>query len=148
MAVNDPNERLEHGAEVPPERRLEQDRSFTGLFKELANEMSTLVRQEVELARVETSEKVSQATSGIGALAVGGAIAFAGLLVLLDSAVYALSQVWQPWVAALVVGGIVAIIGLIALSKGRSNLKARNLKLQRTAESLKRDREMAQRRMS
>lgn len=147
MAVNDPNQRMEQTPEVPPERRLEQDRSFTGLFKELANEMTTLVRQEVELARAETSEKVSQATSGATALAVGGAIAFAGFLFLLLSAVYALAQVWQPWVAALVVGGVVAIIGLIAVGKGRSNLKAQNLKLQRTSESLKRDKDMAQRRM-
>ncbi|KAB7628321.1 phage holin family protein [Alkalilimnicola sp. S0819] len=149
MAIQDfnPEERIPADAAPGAGSRPESERSVTALFRELANEVTTLVRKEVELARVETGEKVSQASQGVGALAAGALIAFAGVLVLLDAAVYALSQVWQPWLSALVVGAVVAVIGLILLSRGRSRLKARNLMPERTTESLKHDKEFVQRRM-
>jgi uncharacterized membrane protein YqjE len=133
---------------VTPLHAEPQDRSFVGLFRDLTRETTTLVQQEVALAKAEVNEKISQVTSGAASLASGGAVAFAGLLFLLLSAVLALNKVWAPWLSALVVGGVVLIIGLIMLGAGRSKLEAGNLALQRTAHSLKRDKDMVKEKLS
>ena len=78
-----------------PERR-----SLIGLFSDLWRETSALFRAEAELAKAELSEKVSQATAGVTSLAIGGLVAFAGLLVLLDAAVY----------------GVTALLSILALA--------------------------------
>ena len=119
------------------------DRSLGTLFVDLMRETTTLVQQEVTLARTEASEKVSQLGNGLAALVIGGLVLFAGLLKLLDAVIYGLGGLMQDdlalWLPALIVGGIVAIIGVIMLQKGRRNLQPRNLAPQRTAESLQRD---------
>jgi hypothetical protein len=59
------------------------DRTLGELFAELAQETTTLVRHEVNLAKVEMSEKASRAGKHVGFLAAGGAVAYAGLLAIL-----------------------------------------------------------------
>ncbi|MEW6613756.1 MAG: phage holin family protein [Pseudomonadota bacterium] len=124
------------------------ERSLASLFKELTGEMSLLVRKEVELAKVETTEKVTQAGAGLASLAVGGAVAFAGFLVLLAALVLGLGQVMALWLAALIVGVVVLGIGFMLLQKGRDNLKAQNLTPRRTVESLRRDKQFAKEQMT
>ncbi|WP_119459378.1 phage holin family protein [Rhodospirillaceae bacterium SYSU D60014] len=123
-----------------------QGRSLGSLFAELTRETSGLVRQEVDLAKTEMSEKASQVGSAVASLAVGGALAFAGFLILLQAAVVALSAVMEPWLASLLVGGGVALIGIVLLLKGRSDLKAQNLAPRRTMESVQEDTELARER--
>ena len=127
--------------------QVHEERSLRDLFKELTREVSTLFRQEVALARSEISEDVSQVGSGISSLAVGGVIAFAGLLILLEAAVIGLAKVVQPWLAALIVGGVVVLIGVLLLLKGRSNLKMKNLMPRRTMESIQQDKKFAKEHM-
>lgn len=124
------------------------ERSLASLFKELTGEMSVLVRKEVELAKVETTEKATQAGAGLASLAVGGAVAFAGFLVLLAALVLGLGQVMALWLAALIVGVVVLGIGFMLLQKGRDNLKAQNLTPRRTVESLRRDKQFAKEQMT
>jgi hypothetical protein len=80
-------------------------------------------------------------------VAAGGAVLFAGFLVLLGAAVGALMVVLPPdtapWLAPLIVGAIVTIAGAIALSSGKRKLAAENLKPTRTLDSLRRDAEVA-----
>jgi ABC-type anion transport system duplicated permease subunit len=123
-----------------------EHRTLRSLFTELANEITTLFRQEIALARADTSDKVSQARSGIVWLVSGGVISFAALIILLMSAVYGLSEVMHPAWSALIVGGVTLLIGLIALGSGRSHLRARNMVPRRTAESIRRDADVATRR--
>jgi hypothetical protein len=122
-----------------------EDRSLGTLLSDLTQETTTLVQQEVALARAEMAEKVSQVGNGLAILVIGGLILFAGLLKLLDAAIYGLGKLLPPeqvpWLAAVIVGGIVALIGLIMLLKGRSALKPKHLAPQRTAASLQRDKE-------
>jgi drug/metabolite transporter (DMT)-like permease len=124
-----------------------EDRSLGTLFSELTQGTTTLVQQEIALAKAEMSEKVSQLGSSLATLIIGGFVLFAGLLKLLDAAIYGIAELLPPdltpWLAALIVGVIVAIIGAVMLQKGRGNLKATNLAPQRTAESLRRDKEFA-----
>lgn len=145
MAVHDIHQ--EPYEREPYARRPNEQPPLRALFAELANEFSTLFRQEVALARAETSEKVAHARTGVVWLAAGGVIAFASLIILLMAAVYGLSEVMHPGWAALIVGGVALLIGLIAMASGRSHLKARNMMPRRTAESLRRDADVATRRM-
>jgi xanthine/uracil permease len=119
------------------------DRSIGMLVSELSQETTTLLQQEIALAKTEMSEKVSQVSTALVRLALGGLVLFAGLLVLLDALVYGLSEIMPPdltpWLPALLVGIVVAIIGAILLQKGRSNLQTSSLMPQRTATSLQRD---------
>jgi hypothetical protein len=123
------------------------DRSLGTLVADLTRESTTLVQQEVALARAEVSEKVSQVGTALASLIIGGLVLFAGLLKLLDAAIYGIGEMFPPdlgpWLAALIVGAIVAIIGMVMLQKGRRNLKPEHLAPQRTVDSLKRDTEFA-----
>ena len=79
-------------------------------------------------------------------IGVGAVMAFAGLFVLLMAAVYALDNFMHPAWAGLIVGAAAVLIGLAITQSGRSNLKARSLLPERTADSLKRDADVATRR--
>lgn len=140
MAVHDIH-RESHG------RGPRDQAPLRALLSELTSDFSNLFRQEVALARAETSEKVAQARTGVVWLAAGGVIAFASLIILLMAAVYGLSEVMHPGWAALIVGGVTLLIGLIAMASGRSHLKAKSMMPRRTVESLRRDADVATRRM-
>jgi hypothetical protein len=130
-----------------PERDAAAGRSLLGLFSDLWRETTTLVHEEAQLAKAEMSEKVRQVTTGAGEIAAGGAILFAGFIVLLFAAVGALDMMMETphavWLAPLIVGLVVMIIGYIALSRGRKNLQAESLAPERTLASLRRDAELA-----
>lgn len=128
--------------ETPPR----EGRSLIALFSDLWRETSTLVHEEAELAKAEISEKVSQVGTGVAAIAIGGAIIFAGFIVLLLAAVNGLAMMLPPdhadWLAPLIVGLAVMVLGFIALAMGRSELKSSNLRPERSMQSLRRDTEL------
>jgi len=98
-----------------------QQRPLGELFAELASETATLVRHEVELAKVETVAKVRTAGATAAQLAVGGAIAAMGALVLLGALVLALGLVMPLWAAALLVGlAVTALGGVLVLRSLRA----------------------------
>ncbi|MDB6012210.1 MAG: hypothetical protein JWL65_4460 [Gammaproteobacteria bacterium] len=133
----------------PPEvvaNREREPESTMGLLRRLMDELSTLLRQEVSLARAEFAESLSAAKTGVASIATGGAVLFAALLVLLETAILALAQVMVPWLAALIVGVIVGIAGYLMLQAGRKKLGPSALKPTRTQESLRRDAEVLGRR--
>lgn len=123
-----------------------QRRSLVGLFSDLWRESATLIRKEAELAKAEISEKVAAVSTGIGSLAVGGAVLFAGFLLVLFAVVAGLGQILPPelapWLAPLIVGAVVLLVGWILLAAGREKLKTENLKPSRIARSVRRDAEL------
>lgn len=98
-----------------------QERSAGELVKQLTEELSTLVRDELKLARVEMSRKGKQAGLGAGLLGGGGLVALYGVGCLIACAVIGLSRVVQTWLAALIAGvALLAVAGVAALvGKGR-----------------------------
>jgi Putative Actinobacterial Holin-X, holin superfamily III len=98
-----------------------QERSTGELVKQMTEQVSTLVRDELKLARVEMTRKGKQAGLGAGMLGGGGLIALYGVGCLIACAIIGLSHVVQPWLAALIVGmALLAIAGVAALiGKGR-----------------------------
>jgi hypothetical protein len=115
------------------------ERSLGELFGELAREVSTLVRQEAQLAKTEMSQKLSRVGKDVGFLAAGGAVLYAGLLALIAALILMLANAMPVWVAALLVGLVVAGIGGFLVFKGLDNLKREDLVPHQTLETLKED---------
>jgi putative superfamily III holin-X len=126
-----------------PRRTQAENRSLVALFSDLFRETSTLVHQEAELAKAEITEKVSEVGKGIAALAIGGAIVFAGFIVLLFAASNGLAMMLPEehanWLAPLIVGLAVMVLGFIALGIGKHELSRTNLTPSRTLDSLRQD---------
>ena len=119
------------------------DRSLGELFAELAQETSTLVRQEVNLAKTEMSEKASRAGRQVGVLAAGGAVAYAGLLAILAGVIVLLGQVIPMWLSALLVGIVVGVVGYLLVSRALEALKREDFAPRQTMETLKEDQQWA-----
>lgn len=123
---------------IQPAQPAKQDRSLGELLGELTNEIVTLVRQEITLARVEMTDKAANIGKQVGLLAVGGALAYSGVLAIVAALVILLAQAGLPWWAsALIVGLVVAGIGGMLVKKGIDAIKGADLVPRQTIESLK-----------
>jgi hypothetical protein len=124
------------------------ERSLGELFSDLARETSTLVRQEVQLAKTEMTQKATAVGKDVGFLAVGGAVAYAGLLALIATLIIVLGTIGLPWwLASLIVGVVVAGIGYFLVQKGLNALKHESMAPQQTIQTLKEDRQWAKEQM-
>jgi len=124
------------------ERRVERrdERSLGELFADLAQEMTTLVRQELVLARTELSQKAAHVGRDIGFLALGGAVAYAGFLAIIAAVIFILAEIGLPWwLAALIVGIVVAGVGYFLVQRGLTALRREDLAPRQTVESLRED---------
>ncbi len=119
-------------------RRMDE-RPLGELLSDLVSETTTLVRNEVALAKVEITQKVTKAGTNIGSLVIGGAIGYAALLAFCAAAILLLARVMPDWLAALIVGGIVACVAWLMISKALTALRNMDMKPQETVESLKED---------
>ncbi len=120
-------------------RDSKDDRSLGELFSELAQETTTLVRHEVNLAKAEMGEKASRAGKHAGFLAAGGAVAYAGLLAILAAVIVVLDTFLPLWLAALLMGLVVVAVGYFLIKKGLDALKREDLAPRQTMETLKED---------
>ena len=116
------------------------DRPTGELVKDLSTQVSTLVRQELELAKVELSAKGKQAGIGAGMMGAGGILALFGVGALTAAAILALDLVLAGWLAAAIVGLVwLAIAGILALAgKGRAK-RATPPVPEQTVETVKED---------
>lgn len=120
--------------------QLRTDASVGELFGQLTSDVGTLFRQEVKLAKVEMSEKVSHLKGDLASLGAGAAVAGVGALALGAALILGLVALGiAPWLAALLVGGALALAGYTMLQKGLSDLKRNDLVPTRTVETLKDD---------
>jgi len=128
---------------------LRDDRSLGQILRDLRDETSQLLRQEVDLAKTEMSEKMSRLGSNMGSVATGGAVLFAGALVLLAALTLGLIALFSQfmdrdvamWLAPLLVGGVLAAIGYGMVKKALQALKQEGIAPQRTTQSLKENKE-------
>ena len=118
--------------------------SLGELFRQLAEDSTTLVRQEIELAKGEIGENVRRTAAGAAWIAAGAVVALLGLLVLIAALVVAVGDLLDNyWLAALIVGlAFVAIGGVLALAAAK-RLKRVNLRPTATMETLQEDKRWA-----
>ena len=97
------------------------DRPIGDLVKELGEQTSTLVRQEVELAKAELAVKGKQAGIGAGMFGGAGLFGFFAFAAVTTCAILALATAVAPWLAALIVAVVYGVVaGVLALAgKGR-----------------------------
>jgi hypothetical protein len=139
---------------VPGERR--DDRSIGQLLKELTQESSTLLKQEVDLAKTEMSEKASRLGANLGEVAVGGSVAFLGAIALLLAVVYGLTSLLNKfmslgvaaWLAPLIVGVVLAAIGYSLVKKALATLKQEGIAPTKTTQSLQENKEWLKQKIS
>jgi uncharacterized membrane protein YqjE len=133
MAVDQPPD-----AALPTEPKA-PEKSLGQLFSELTSDLSSLMRKEVELAKVETKEEVARAGKAGGMLGGG---AFAGWFALLFLS-FALAWLLDEWMhtalAFLIVGLVYAVVAAVLVMQGRSRMQSVNPVPQQTVETLKED---------
>jgi hypothetical protein len=128
---------------------LRDDRSLGQILRDLRDETSALLHQEVDLAKTEMSEKISRTGQNLGSVAVGGAVAFAGALTLLAALTLGLISLMSQlmsrdvamWLAPLLVGLVLAAVGYSLVKKALEALKQEGIAPKRTTASLKENKE-------
>lgn len=138
------------GARIPVQRTTVRDeRSIGQLFKELQSESSTLVRQEVELAKAEVMESVRTYARSAVSMAIGGALLLAALFGVLWTINMALTALLEDavglenavWLSPLILSAVIAIVGY-SMVKGVSNrMREESLVPRRTTETLKEEKQ-------
>jgi len=131
--------------------------SISGLLRELRDESTTLLRQEVALAKTEMKENVNRMGNHAASLAVGGLVAYAGVIVLLigighllGAALihFGLSAPIAEWLAPSIVGLIVAIIGWTMVAKAKHAMAHDDLTPQKTIDSLRDNKQWAENKLN
>ncbi len=117
------------------------ERSLGELFRELGQELADLVRKEAALAKAEMSQKLSHVLKDVAMIAAGGAIAYAGFLVLCGAVVVLLVEGGLAlWASALLVAVAVGLGGGLLIWKGLDSLKHEDMVPRQTLETLKEER--------
>ena len=125
------------------------DRSLGQLLGDLSRQLSTLVRQEIDLARTETTARVTAVSRDAALIGAGAALGYAGFLFLLAALVALLIQAGlDPWLGALLVGAVTLAIGGALAWRGREGLRTTSVVPERTIETLKDDAEWAKERVT
>jgi uncharacterized membrane protein YqjE len=124
-----------------------EELSIGELFSRLATETTTLVRQEVQLAKVELGQKASQVGKQVGLIGLGGAVAYAGFLAVIAAVILLLAQFLPAWLAALAIGILVTAIGYYMSQQHLNALKQLDPTPRATVETLKQDKEWAKEQM-
>ena len=117
-----------------------QDQPISELVKQLTEQTRTLARQEIELAKVELTEKGKKAGLGAGMFGGAGLFGFLALAVFTACLVLALATAMEPWLAALIVAVLYgAIAGVLALSGKKQVQEATPAVPEQTVETVKED---------
>lgn len=125
------------------------ERSVGNLLKDLTDETRMLLRQEVELAKAEMSEKAARLGRGAMYVAIGGAVLYAGVLALIAAACIGLAVALNMgldgevavWLGPLLVGVVVAIVGYAFVHSAISTFREESLTPRITLETLRENKE-------
>lgn len=121
-----------------------RDRPVGELLKQLANETTTLVKQEIDLAKAEFAEKGRKAGPGFGMWGAAGVVGLLALGALTTFFILALDGILPNWLAALVVAAAYgAIAGVLYMTGKQRVAEAGPAMPEQTIETLKEDVEWA-----
>jgi uncharacterized membrane protein YqjE len=125
-----------------------RDRSLGELLKQLSEQTTRLVHQELELAKAELQEKGKQAGQGAGLFGGAGAIGLAALGALTACFILALDIIMPAWLAALIVAVVYGIVAFVLVKQGQARMKRATPPLpEQTIETVKEDVEWAKTQM-
>ena len=117
-----------------------REESMGALFKQLSEELSTLVRQELRLAQAEMAEKGKKAGIGIGMFGGAGLVSFLALQALTACLVALLATAMDVWIAALIITVLYAAVAAgLGMSGKKQVSEATPPVPEQTTETLKED---------
>jgi uncharacterized membrane protein YqjE len=117
-----------------------RDRPIGELLKELANETTTLVRQELDLAKAEMREKAGKAGPGFGMWGAAGVTGLLALGSLTAFLILALDGAMPNWLAALIIGLVYAAIAGVLYMRGKHRVEEAGSPVpEKTIETVKED---------
>jgi hypothetical protein len=132
------------GAAPAPKRPpAKTERSTIELVRAIAQDSSTLLRKELELARLEVTEAIKSRALGVAVLVGAAAVGLLGLIFLAVAAVSAIDIKWPRWAAWLAVGGAFLLLAGGAAFLGRRKMKRPPMKPEETVRTVKEDVEWA-----
>lgn len=117
------------------------DQSIGGLIAEVAEDVSRLFRQEVELAKAEMKAEASKAGKAAGMLGGAGAAVHMVALFASLAAMFGLAAIMPIGWSALIIAGLWAVTAAVLYTTGRKRLKDVSPTPQQTVETLKEDAE-------
>ena len=118
--------------------RHEESRGIGDLLGDLGRQVSTLVRKEIDLARVEVTSSIGRMGRGAAMAGAGGALLYAGVLVLLGAIVLGLVEAGlDGWLAALIVAAGALIVGAIVTSMGVKQIQTTDVAPTQTVETVR-----------
>ena len=106
-----------------PDQADLRERPLGELLKQLSEETTRLVHQEIELAKAELTQKGKQAGMGAGLFGAAGAIGFLALAALTTCFILALDAAMPAWLAALIVAVVYAAVAAVLAVRGRAKVK-------------------------
>jgi hypothetical protein len=109
------------------------------LVRDVAEDLSKLLRQELELAKAETKQDVIEAGKAGGALGGAGVAGWLAAVFLSLAVMFALDAVMPIGWAALIVAVIWGVVGVMLFVMGRNRMRAVNLVPEKTVETVKED---------
>jgi uncharacterized membrane protein YqjE len=125
-----------------------RDRSLGELLKQLSEQTTRLVHQELELAKAELTQKGKQAGQGAGMFGGAGAIGLAALGALTACFILALNAIMPAWLAALIVAVVYGIAAFVLVKQGQARIKKASPPVpEQTIETVKEDVEWAKTQM-
>jgi uncharacterized membrane protein YqjE len=108
---------------APPVSEERQDASVAELVKQLSEQTSALARQEIELAKVELTQKGKSAAFGAGMFGGAGVVGLYAVGAFVAAAILGLATAVDAWLAALIVGVVLAAVGGILVLTGRNKVQ-------------------------
>ena len=100
-----------------------REQSTGELVKQVTEQVSLLVRDELKLAQLEMTRKGKEAGKGAGMLGGAGLVALYGVACLIACVIIAISHSLQAWLAALIVGAALLAAAAVLAALGRSHMR-------------------------
>lgn len=134
-------------SETPPSS------SIVGLLRELRTETSTLLQQEVELVKVEMTEKITELASNAVQVGIGAFVAYAGAIVLILGLADLVGTIlirmgvdsdMATWLSRAFIGIVVALIGWLMVVKAKKAIAAQSMAPEKTIQTLQENKDWAE----
>jgi len=117
------------------------EKPLSELISDVTADLGTLVRKELELARIETKQEISRTARAGGMLGAAGFAAYMALLLLSFAIVFLLALVMALWLAFLIVAVAYGVAAAVLYQQGRQRAKQIKPVPEQTVESVKEDME-------
>jgi heme/copper-type cytochrome/quinol oxidase subunit 2 len=138
------------------QKAISAQKPISALIRELLDDAGEIVREEVRLAKAETSEKVSEVGRSLVPIGIGAVVGLAALILMisaLDRGLTALLAQALPlevavWLAPLVLAIVVGAVAWSFINKGKSALRRLSVVPEKTMQTLQEDKEWIRSRLS